>query len=400
MNESESNNNGKLWFFFTLLYLIFDYGRPHNMIPGLAEIRPLMILILILSAFVLIQGGFQFFWNAQLNIIWLFIAIIALEIPFAENRRYAFRTFKAMMLYMPFVLSVVFTVTTVERLKKLMLISVMLMITLSVYSILNSGRGPGNYFLDENDVSLYINTWLPFCYFLLVVEKEAWKRIVYAAGLVTGLVGVVVSFSRGGFVGLIATAAVVWLFSSRKVAALAGLAVLSSVVFYVGDEAYWNEMSTVTDTEESTANVRILSWEAGWDMFLDNPLGVGGNNFQIRFPDYQSPEFKRSMYGRVAHSLWFTLIPELGVFGIAIFLILLLINLRSLFGILADAKLVEDQDARYLQALSRAFLAGFAGFFASGTFVSVLYYAHYWYLTAFIIAAEEITRDLFEPREV
>jgi O-antigen ligase len=394
MNDMHQDSN-KLWFALTLLFLAFDYGRPHDIVPVLRHAHPLMILTLLLGAFLLVRSGFDFFWNPQLICLWIFIGLTGLHIPFAVNRRYAFRTFIYMALYMPFILSIVFTVTDVERVKKVMRVGAGMMIVVAVYSIMHSGRGQGNYFSDENDVSLFLCTWLPFCYFLLMVDKSKWARILYSGGLVAGLFGVVASFSRGGFVGLLAMTGVVWIFSRKKIAALAGIAVLSLVVFIAGDTAYWNEMSTVTDTEESTANTRILSWEAGWDMFLDNPLGVGGNNFQIRFPEYQSPEFTRDMYGRVAHSLWFTLIPELGILGIFVFLALLIFNLRSLFRIISLSSDTDEPEAEYLQALGRAFLAAFAGFFASATFVSVLYYAHYWYLTAFIIAVEEIVMESY-----
>ncbi len=400
MESTKAHTEGRLWFLFALMFLFFDYARPHDVVPAISAGRPLMILTFILIIFVILKGKLDFFWSPNLNVIWLLIALTALHIPFAHNNRYAFRTFKAMLLYMPFILSVMFTVTNTKRLRMIMMIGILTMIILSMYSIINEGRGPGNYFLDENDISLFVNTWLPFCYFLLLTEKKMWKKMILVIGLILGLVAVVTSFSRGGFVGLVAATAVVWFFSRRKIASLASIAVLSTIVFFAANESYWKEMDTVTDTQESTARTRILFWEAGWDMFLDNPLGVGGNNYPVRLPEYQSPEFRRNMYGVVAHSLWFTLMPELGIAGIVLFMILLVYNLRSLFSVISLTEGIDQPDARYLQSLSRAFIAGFAGFFASGTFVSVLYYAHYWYLTAFIIVLEEIAFSMFENQKV
>ena len=54
----------------------------------------------------------------------------------------------------------------------------------------------------------------------------------------------------------------------------------------------------------------------------------------------------------------------------------------------------EDEDSRYLQSFSLACLASLAGFFASATFLSVLYYAHYWYLTGMIVAAVCVAKSL------
>jgi hypothetical protein len=141
-----------------------------------------------------------------------------------------------------------------------------------------------------------------------------------------------------------------------------------------------------------------LSWKAGWDMFLDNPLGVGGNNFPMRFPEYQSKEFKKNMWGRAAHSLWFTLIPELGVFGILIYLLLLRYNLKDVL-LLKNVNNKEDADLRYIYLIAISTLASLAGFFASATFLSVLYYPHYWYVTALIVATKRIAANLKADKE-
>jgi uncharacterized membrane protein len=76
--------------------------------------------------------------------------------------------------------------------------------------------GPGNYFQDENDVALYINIWLPFCFYLLLIEKKKFHRLIYLTGLLSGLLAIVISFSRGGFVGLVAVGIVIWSFSKKK----------------------------------------------------------------------------------------------------------------------------------------------------------------------------------------
>lgn len=253
--------------------------------------------------------------------------------------------------------------------------------------------GSGNYFEDENDLSLFINMLLPFSYFLLLHEKGVYNKLFYAAGIVIGLAGVVVSFSRGGLVGLLCVGFVIWLGSSKKVLSIVLLFLLGLGVFmYSGDE-YIAEMKTITDTSEGTANERMLSWKAAWKMFLDNPLGVGGNNFQMRFHEYQSDEFSRGMWGRVAHSLWFTLIPELGIVGIFIYFNLLRYNIRDILYV-KRINSGDDRDLLYLQAISAAMLASLAGYFASGTFLSVLYYPHYWYMTAVIVVMAKISQKL------
>jgi len=267
------------------------------------------------------------------------------------------------------------------------------MIYVSCYSLFYKG-GSGNYFKDENDLALYINMWLPFCYFLFRAEKRKVKKIVYASGLLIGIASIVMSFSRGGFVGIVCVFLVIWLFSARKVISLVVIGCLATSVFLFAPKNYWTRMETIKEADKGTAIERRLSWEAAWAMFLDNPLGVGGNNFPVRFPEYQSSEFKKGMWGRAAHSLWFTLISEIGIFGIIIYGLLLYYNVRDILYLKRINKDKKNGDLVYLQSFSLATVASLAGYFASGTFLSVLYYPHYWYLTGMLVATTNVAKNI------
>jgi putative inorganic carbon (hco3(-)) transporter len=55
---------------------------------------------------------------------------------------------------------------------------------------------------------------------------------------------------------------------------------------------------------------------------------------------------------------------------------------------------VQNKDMIYLNYVGRAFIASLVSFFVSATFLSVLYYAHYWYMTGFIVAAVNIANQM------
>ena len=398
INPSESGEQTEgtysAWFFFVLLYLFVDYGRPQNLLP-IEFLRPGMFSILILIFFLVSSNKLKFCNSKQTRLLSYFIALTYCYIPFARNNFLAFATAKSMLLYMPFILSTIIVVNSIKRLKIIINFIIVVMIYISLYSLYHHGRGTGGSFLDENDLCLFINTILPFCFFLFFYEKIKKKKILYAAGIIIGLLGIVESFSRGGFLGLMAMALVLWWFSPKKILTLIIVCQLSLLAFYVGGNKYKTEMSTSTDTEQGTGRQRIESWKAAGAMFLNNPLGVGGNNFQIRFPEYQTSYFKKGMYGRVAHSLWFTLLPELGIIGVFIYFSLLYYNLKDIFYLKAlKQRYNENRDIQYLYYLSLSFLASFTGYFATATFLSVLYYPHYWYLTAILVVAKKIGSNL------
>lgn len=165
----------------------------------------------------------------------------------------------------------------------------------------------------------------------------------------------------------------------------------------IKDTTYWEEMTTIVkqDTEDFNKDSRMQYWLSAWNMFVDHPLGVGPQNFGVvllngyltdYFSAWHTPE---QMWGKVSHSLWFTLLPELGIPGLLLYLSLLLVSLRDILYLKSQRSAMSERH-RYVHFLSLAFLTSFVGFFVSGTFLSVLYYPHYWYLTAMIVATRKI----------
>ena len=374
----------KAWFVFTIIYLFIDYVRPQDTIKVLGYIRPAMVFTIILSVFLLRNFRLINWKIPQTRLIWCFIILLAVYIPFARNNHHAYIATNAIFLLMPFILSCICCINSLDRLKKVLFFCILFMVYQAQFAIRHHGCGTGSQFLDENDFSLYMNTWLPFCFIFFLSEKIPWKKILYGLFTALGIAANVIGRSRGGFMGLIVMFFIFWIFNPKKFISLLVIGIIAlSLYLYAGDQ-YWNRMATASDAQHGTAKERIESWKAGWNMFLHNPLGVGGNNYQVRFPEYQSDYFKRGMWGRVAHSLWFTLLPETGVIGTIIFLLLLFINIRDVFRLRKKSQFYDQENGKFFRNLSVALLASLAGFFTSASFISVLYYAHYWYISGFI----------------
>jgi O-antigen ligase len=136
-------------------------------------------------------------------------------------------------------------------------------------------------------------------------------------------------------------------------------------------------------------------------MFLDQPiLGVGQGNFPYVFRDYEVAAGNyeglhgRSRAGMAAHSIYFTLLPELGIVGTLIFAGMLYhlnkdlgyirrLNFRKPTGTVNN----EIQDMFYL---GLAMQGSLIGFLVSGLFISILYYPNFWVLMGFIVALKKI----------
>lgn len=403
-----NNNNGggffimktdpyKTWFVFTLIYLIIDYGRPQEVLPQLAFLKPGMIIIIILSCYLFLKGHLAAAWSRQTTMILLFCALLACYVPFAVNNYYAFTALFDMLTFIPFILSAIICIDSVDRIKKVIFLIVCIMVYISIHSLITPLYDPkahGAYFKDENDYSLFLNMWMPFCYFLFLIEKDRLKKYIYMSGLIIAIIAVIHSFSRGGFVGMLCVGAVCWLQSSKKLVSLFVISAIAVMVLFFASDEYWERIGTTEDVDHGTAAERIESWKSGWAMFLDNPLGVGGENFPVRFPEYQTDYFKKGMWGRAAHSIWVMLLCDTGILGIIIYLMLVKYNVKDILFLRRVTSVEDDPDLRYLHSLSSAFTASIVGYFTSGTFLSVLYYPHYWYLTSLIVAASGIAKKM------
>lgn len=391
-SDPQEHRVSRTLYLLVLAYLLLDYGRPQDTIPGLGIVRPAMFVTILLAVAYVSNREFWPKRSAQLYCVWAFLLLLAVHVPLARNNYYAYQTWFAMLLFLPLILALPTCLTSVSSLKRTIGFCTLLMAYQAGYAVLHGGTGTGSQFLDENDLSLFLNAYLPFAFFLFVAERRSIKKLLYLGGVLVALAGIVSTMSRGGFVGLLAVAAVTWLASPRKVLSLVVVALLAGGVYWSASEAYWARIATSTNAESGTARERVESWKAAWSMFKDNPMGVGGNNFQVRFSEYQGEYFQRGMWGRVAHSLWFTLISELGIPGALIYSVLLFYNLRDCLRIRTIGHKIGGDEGRLLLGLGSAFLASMAGFFASATFISVLYYPHYWYLTGFIVATAAIAR--------
>jgi len=385
-------SGSSFWFFATLAYFVFEYGRPQDRLPFLGALRPGLVLGGLLALSVLVSGKISYARSRQSTLLGLIVLYPVLFVPLAENNFYAYQVALGMVQLLPFYLAVLLHVDRVERLRTFVTVYLLLMIYICVSVIrFGAGEGMGSSFLtDANDYSLLLDMMLPFSFFLIFYERSRLKKLLCLAGCCLAVVALVISFSRGGFVGALVVGFLLWLNSPRKLLSLCLIAVLAAVLYFSAGQKYWEEMKTVTDTGEHTASERIETWKSGWNMFRAHPLGVGGGNFLVHFHTYQTPYFQRGMYGRAAHSVWVQTLTELGLPGFLLFLLILLRNVRDCLWIRSATRHKPGDAHRFCFTLSISFLVSMAGFLSAGTFLSVLYYPHFWYLTAMIVTTKNI----------
>jgi O-antigen ligase len=380
-----------------LLYVFFEYGRPND---------PFHLPLII--SFLLTLGWLSHpvkKWNVQIVCFVLLLAVMFLDIPFAVNSFSAFWvTFTLATVLIATAIPLIHFVDSIRKFQILVNVFMLVLFYVGLYALFHSGFGPQGAAgaQDENYVASAMTMAMPFAFFSFLLEKSVLKRTVFAVAMAVYVSAVIVGLSRGGFLGMACVFGYCVIRSPHRwLAWIVGVVVLALVLFFAG-QSYWDEMSTITDTSEGTADLRLEFWSIAWREFLDYPLtGVGPGNYRWQIGEHQTIEqtekFHRDLNGSaVTHSLYFELLAELGIAGVILFMTILYQNYKdgtfiekrcdSMKRMLGVASIEQLERA---QLYGRAVTGSLIGCLVTSAFLSTLYFSYFWILTAMLVALRE-----------
>jgi len=393
-------------FYLILIHLFFDYGRPQSFFPIIGALHPGYILHTLLFLCLFLKGKLLNFKNIQTKCFLGIILLMTLHGPIAVNNYYAYLIWRGTLLYFIVYLSIVNFVDSFPKIEKYIDIWITINVFCAFVGIKHGGKVPNSGFMgDENDFALVMNMAIPFAYFMFLETNSTKKKILYLSACCIFIAANVASLSRGGFVGLVPVILYCWYKTPKKVLSTIIVAIMISVLYFSASPKYWDEVRSIKEEniQKGTGEGRWYSWKLGWRMFLDHPIiGVGQGNYPILAPKYQTPGealYRRPVWGRAVHSLYFTLIPELGLVGILLFSGMLYFSYKDLKWILKKEKeslLKQNQSKEIIQQLHKikfiifGITGAMLGYLVSGAFLSVLYYPHFWLLIALFVSIRNI----------
>ena len=410
IGQPRQAQESKVGFYLVLAYLLFEFGRPQELIRGL-KLIPFGTGLSVLIFLNVVRSGKLDFSRLQTK-LWLpLFVVMAIHVPIAVNNYHALMTFKNMLLLYCAYLGIVTFVDSLEKMMILMKMWLGIHVFLAVMGIAKGGVGIGSWMGDENDFCMVMNMVVPFGYFLLFSATGVAQKMKYLGFLGTFILAAMASLSRGGFIGLASVGVYCWYRSPKKLNALIVIVVAVVFMLVLAPEKYWDEISSSTSDEtieKGTGAARLYTWGIGMDMFYGNPIiGVGQSNFPWTFEVYEAGRkfHDRSIAGRQAHSAWVTLISELGLAGIVIIGAMLLQCYKDLKLVRTRFAPAESRQKRVqiVQAgedvrmyLARAMEGSLIGFIVSGVFISILWYPSLWIMMAFVVALRNISETQSE----
>ncbi len=180
---------------------------------------------------------------------------------------------------------------------------------------------------NPNVLGEYILLTLPVCISLMWTAKKALPRIVYGGMSLILALALVLTFSRGCWLGIMAAATVFITFATGKLWGLALIAL--PIVPFILPESIINRFTSIGDMSDSSTSYRVYIWMGTLLMLKDfwiSGIGLGTEAFTQDYPFY-------SYNGIVAphpHNLFLQIITESGVIGLAVFLLLLFLFFKNL----------------------------------------------------------------------
>jgi putative inorganic carbon (HCO3(-)) transporter len=254
-----------------------------------------------------------------------------------------------------------------------------------------AGYGGSGLATNPNDMALTLNLLIPVAAVLALVERTWLRRASAALVLVACVAGVVVTFSRAGFLSLAGMA----LFAAAASAWRRPLVTIAAVLVVVLSmpllpEAYRARIGTITDISADPTGSAQGRWDdvktAARLAALHPIIGVGlGQNVLAL-------NRERGTTWREVHNVYLQLALDLGVPGLVLFLALFGVLVRTASRVRRRARRVRE--GRQLGTLARGAQAALLAFAIAALFHPVAYQFYFFVVAGFVVALDNVWRTL------
>jgi len=246
-----------------------------------------------------------------------------------------------------------------------------------------SGRGTG-IFGNTNDMALHLVTILPISVALLFLSKGAGRRVFYGACATLIIAAIVLSYSRGAFLGLV----VVFIFFTVKlggrhrVEILLGVLGVAVMVVLLAPSGYGGRLLSIFNPSldpGGSADARRGELFRSIYVALRHPLlGIGMGNYQNEM----------SYTGHVTHNAYTQVSAEMGMAALFCYTMFIITPLRKLAQIARETFATRHNSQYYY--LTVGLQASLLGYMVSSFFLSVAYVWYVYYLVGFAVCLRRL----------
>lgn len=376
------------------LFTAFVFFRPYEFSPSLMWLSSaaFWIALATLIVFLLTQLGLENTLTArprEVNLIFLLLLTAILSIPLALDPGKAWASFVDFFKVVLIFIVMVNVVRTESRLKALWILVLIATCILCINAVndFRSGvlalRGVriqgsiGGLFDNPNDLALHLVTMFPIALALSFGSRNVLLKIVYFGIALLIVSGIVVTFSRGGFLALMAASSVlVWkLVRSTRWLLPPVAAALVALFILFAPGGYKARLST---TEDDSAMARFDDFKRSLFVASRHPvLGVGMDNY-ILF----------SNANKSSHNAYTQVAAEMGAAALVFYILFILAPFKRLRRI--EQQSFESKSERRFYYAAAALQASLVGYMVASFFASVAYLWYIYYLVAYAVCLRRI----------
>jgi putative inorganic carbon (HCO3(-)) transporter len=386
-----------------LVFTVMLYFRPQDYWPWLAKAYVALVpAILTLVAFVPSQLAAEGTLTArprEVNLVLLLCAAAFLSVPLAISPPDALDALWESCIKNAITFIFIVNIVRTERRLAVMLwlalgVTALLSVTaLNDYRLGNltvegyrvEGRSSGGMFENTNDLGIHLVTMLPIAVALGLSYRGLVRKLVFGACAALILATVVVTFSRGAFLGLLASGALLaWKFGRRhRLLVFGALAVTVVALLAAAPGEYWVRLASIFDPSldrfgSSLARSELL--KRSFVVTLANPFfGVGIGNFVLLSPRAQ-----------VTHNAYTQVSAEIGIAAALVYTMFLVAPLRRLR--LIERETFAERRASRLYYLAVGLQASLVAYMVSSFFASVAFYLYAYYLVGYAVCLRRLHR--------
>ncbi len=382
------------------LFSIMVFFRPYEIVPGLGFLSGTAVFFAVATLAIYIpsqfvtEGNLTMF-STEVKAVLAMTAIALLTIPIARDPGMAWESFndtfiKAVAMF----IVMVNVLRTRSRLMGLIWLSLGIGIYLSIAALDLYMRGQftvedyrvavevGGMFGNPNEMAMHFVMMTPLAIVLGIATRIKLLKLIYFAMAFLFVAANMVTFSRGGFIGLLACSAVLAWKLGRKHRLNVTLAsvVIGGIALIAAPGNYGIRMLSIfvpgldavgSSDQRQELLIRSLLVTAR------NPWGIGIGNFPIV-----------GIRNLQSHNAYTQVSAELGILGLIAYVVFMVSPFRKLRAI--ERSLFDRDDHNWFYYLSIGLQASIVGFMVSSFFASVAYNWFIYYLIAYAVAFRRI----------
>ena len=189
---------------------------------------------------------------------------------------------------------------------------------------------------DNNSLATALLMIVPLTWYLARQSAVRAVRVALLCVLGLSVVTVIMTFSRGGFVGLLLLGLFMVAKSGSRVRTFLLVAAVGGLIYSLAPATWFERLDTIKDaSNDSSFTGRVVAWKISWLLAMDHPLFGGGPHavqhaevWSAYLPGLPALDWIATPPAgptpRAAHSIYFEILGDLGFVGLSLFLALVL----------------------------------------------------------------------------